>query len=137
MEAFKKLCPCESTVYIADSANCPYGSKTAEEITALSEASVKVLVERGCKMIVVACNTASAAAIDYLRGKFPDMPFVGLEPAVKPACQLSKCRRVAVVATERSLSSEKLRLSIERYGAGVEIITAVGRGFVEAVEADQ
>ena len=97
LEAFKKLCPCESTFYIADSANCPYGCKTAEEITALSDASVKVLVERGCKMIVVACNTASAAAIDYLRVKYPAIPFVGIEPAIKPAAIESKSGRTSIV----------------------------------------
>ena len=90
LEAFKRICPCESTVYVADSANCPYGSRTAEEIIALSEASVRKLIERGCKMIVVACNTASAAAIDYLRAKYPEIPFVGIEPAIKPAAMASK-----------------------------------------------
>ncbi|MBR5334426.1 MAG: glutamate racemase [Alistipes sp.] len=135
-ELYRAL-PDESLIYLGDGKNCPYGSLPEERIRELAEQSVQTLIGKGCKLIVVACNTATAAAIDYLRGKFPDMPFVGLEPAVKPACQLSKCHRVAVVATERSLSSEKLRLSIERYGAGVEIIKAVGRGFVEAVEADQ
>lgn len=67
LDAFKRECPSESTVYIADSANCPYGNRSAEEIVALSDANVKRLLEAGCKMIVVACNTASAAALEFLR----------------------------------------------------------------------
>ena len=95
------------------------------------------LVGRGCKLIVVACNTATAAAITHLRERFSQIPIVGLEPAVKPACQMTKSHKVAVVATERSLGSEKFRSAVERYGEGVEVIQAVGEGFVEAVESDQ
>ena len=135
-ELYRAL-PDESLIYLGDGKNCPYGSLPEERIRELAERSVQTLIDKGCKLIVVACNTATAAAINHLRERFPELPIVGLEPAVKPACQLTKSRRVAVVATERSLSSEKLRLSIERYGSGVEIIKAVGRGFVEAVEADQ
>ena len=76
LEAFKKECPLESTVYIADSANCPYGNKSAEDIINLSDANVKRLLDKDCKMIVVACNTASAAALEYLRAKYPAIPFV-------------------------------------------------------------
>ena len=134
LEAFKKLCPCESTVYIADSANCPYGGKTAEEITALSEASVKVLVERGCKMIVVACNTASAAAIDYLRAKYPAIPFVGIEPAIKPAAIESKSGIVGVLATEGTFSGRLYNSTKEKFAKGVTVLAVVADEFVDLVE---
>ena len=87
-------------------------------------------------MIVVACNTATAVAIKHLRETYPDVPFVGLEPAVKPACLTTKSGVVGVIATERSLQGEKFLSTLARYGEGVEVIKSVGRGFVEAVEAD-
>ena len=134
LEAFKKICPCESTVYIADSANCPYGSKTAEEITALSEASARALIERGCKMIVVACNTASAAAIDYLRAKYPAIPFVGIEPAIKPAAIESKSGIVGVLATEGTFSGRLYNSTKEKFAKGVTVLAVVADEFVELVE---
>ena len=129
--------PDESLIYLGDGKNCPYGSLPEERIREYAEQSVGELVGRGCKLIVVACNTATAAAITHLRERFAEIPIVGLEPAVKPACQMTKSRKVAVVATERSLGSEKFRRAVERYGEGVEVIKAVGEGFVEAVESDQ
>ena len=134
LEAFKKICPCESTVYIADSANCPYGSKTAEEITELSEASARALIERGCKMIVVACNTASAAAIDYLRAKYPAIPFVGIEPAIKPAAIESKSGIVGVLATEGTFSGRLYNSTKEKFAKGVTVLAVVADEFVELVE---
>lgn len=103
----------------------------------LAEVAVRDLIERGCKMVVVACNTATAAAISHLREVFPSTPIVGLEPAVKPACKMTKSRVVGVVATERSLQGEKFLSTLERYGQGVDVIKAVGRGWVEAVEQNQ
>ena len=135
-ELYRAL-PDESLIYLGDGKNCPYGSLPEERIREYAEQSVGELVGKGCKLVVVACNTATAAAITHLRERFPNIPIVGLEPAVKPACQLTKSRKVAVVATERSLGSEKFRRAVERYGEGVEVIKAVGEGFVEAVESDQ
>ena len=135
-ELYRAL-PDESLIYLGDGKNCPYGSLPEERIREYAEQSVGELVGRGCKLIVVACNTATAAAITHLRERFSQIPIVGLEPAVKPACQMTKSRKVAVVATERSLGSEKFRRAVERYGEGVEVIKAVGEGFVEAVESDQ
>ena len=135
-ELYRAL-PDESLIYLGDGKNCPYGSLPEERIRDYAEQSVGELVGRGCKLIVVACNTATAAAITHLRERFAEIPIVGLEPAVKPACQMTKSRKVAVVATERSLGSEKFRRAVERYGEGVEVIKAVGEGFVEAVESDQ
>lgn len=103
----------------------------------LAETAVRDLIGRGCKMVVVACNTATAAAISHLREVFQSIPIVGLEPAVKPACKMTKSRVVGVIATERSLQGEKFLSTLERYGQGVEVIKAVGRGWVEAVEQNQ
>lgn len=128
--------PCESLIYLGDGKNCPYGSLPRQRITELAEAAVRDLVERGCKMVVVACNTATAAAISHLRAIF-DIPIVGLEPAVKPACAMTRSKVVGVIATERSLKGEKFLSTVERYGQGVEVIKAVGEGFVEAVENNE
>ena len=128
--------PCESLIYLGDGKNCPYGSLPKQRITELAEAAVRDLVERGCKMVVVACNTATAAAISHLRAIF-DIPIVGLEPAVKPACAMTRSKVVGVIATERSLKGEKFLSTVERYGQGVEVIKAVGEGFVEAVENNE
>ena len=134
-ELYRAL-PEESIIYLGDGKNCPYGQKPAEEIIHLATKSVQELLSRGCKMIVVACNTATAAAIEHLRAMFPDLPFVGLEPAVKPACKSTRSGVVGVIATERSLKSEKFLATLAKYGDGVEVIKAVGKGFVEAVEAN-
>ena len=134
-ELYRAL-PCESLVYLGDGKNCPYGSKSQEQILQYACESVEKLLARGCKMIVVACNTATAVAIKHLRETYPDVPFVGLEPAVKPACLTTKSGVVGVIATERSLQGEKFLSTLARYGDGVEVIKSVGRGFVEAVEAD-
>ncbi|MBP3473605.1 MAG: glutamate racemase [Alistipes sp.] len=128
--------PRESLIYLGDGKNCPYGNKTEEQIRELAERAVGDLVERGCKMVVVACNTATAAAIEYLRERFSHLPIVGLEPAVKPACAMTRTKVVGVLATERSLVGRKFLSTLERYGEGVEVLKVVGEGFVEAVEAD-
>ena len=128
--------PRESLIYLGDGKNCPYGNKTEEQIRELAERAVGDLVERGCKMVVVACNTATAAAIEHLRERFSHIPIVGLEPAVKPACAMTRSKVVGVMATERSLAGRKFLSTLERYGQGVEVLKVVGEGFVEAVEAD-
>ena len=128
--------PRESLIYLGDGKNCPYGNKTEEQIRELAERAVGDLVERGCKMVVVACNTATAAAIEYLRERFSHLPIVGLEPAVKPACAMTRSKVVGVIATERSVVGRKFLSTLERYGEGVEVLKVVGEGFVEAVEAD-
>ena len=135
-ELYRAL-PEESIVYLGDGKNCPYGSLPAEQIRALATDSVRELLQRGCKMIVVACNTATAAAIEYLRATFADVPIVGLEPAVKPACKNTRTGVVGVIATERSLKSEKFLATLAKYGQGVNVIKSVGKGFVEAVEANE
>lgn len=133
----RRVLPQESLVYLGDGKNCPYGSLPREQIRELADAAVAHLVQAGCKMVVVACNTATAAAIDFLRKKYAPMPIVGMEPAVKPACMNTRSGVVGVLATERSLDGDMFRRTAERYGRNVEVITALGRGFVELVEQNR
>ncbi|MDO5496749.1 MAG: glutamate racemase [Alistipes sp.] len=129
--------PDESLLYLGDGKNCPYGSLPEERIREVADEAMATLLAQGCKMVVVACNTATSAAIEFLRDKYHDVPIVGLEPAVKPACERSRTGVVGVVATERSLESEKFLNTLARYNNGVRVIRQVGRGFVEAVEANE
>lgn len=137
LEAFKRECPAESTIYIADSAHCPYGNRPAEEIVRISRANTEWLLERGCKMIVVACNTATAAAIDALRLEFPETPFIGLEPAVKPAALKSKSGVVGVLATAGTFNGRLYRETTARFAKGITVIASVADEFVELVENDE
>ncbi len=132
----RHLLPEESLLYLGDGKNCPYGSRSREEVRALADAAVERLAEEGCKLVVVACNTATAAAIDFLRAKYAALPIVGMEPAVKPACLHTRSGVVGVLATERSLEGDLFRRTAARYGHDVKVIAASGRGFVELVEND-
>lgn len=134
LAAFRRLCPDVPTVYLADTENCPYGNKSPEEIIRLSEANVTKLLERGCRVIVVACNTATAAAIDYLRAKYPEVPFVGIEPAVKPAALKSKTGVVAVLATQGTFNGRLYRETSTRFAKGVTVLATVADEFVLEVE---
>lgn len=129
--------PHESLIYLGDGKNCPYGGRSREEITRFAAAAVERLVAAGAKMVVVGCNTATTAAIDYLRDRWSDMPIVGLEPAVKPACLNTKTGRIAVLATAHSLRSEMFLRTATRYAEGVEVLKVVGEEFVEIVEAGE
>jgi len=134
LNAFRRLCPNEDTVYIADSKNCPYGNKPPEEIIRLSEANVKKLLKKNCKMIVVACNTATAAAIDCLRKKHPKVPFIGLEPAVKPAALRSKSGVVGVLATAGTFHGRLYNETKAKFAKNVTVIASVADEFVTIVE---
>ena len=133
--AFQKLCPEEKTVYIADSKNCPYGSKSADEIIRLSRSHARKLIEEhNCKIVVVACNTATAAAIDTLRREWPDIPFVGIEPAVKPAALSSSTGVVGVLATQGTFNGRLYNETKARFAKDVTIIATVADEFVMLVE---
>lgn len=134
LDAFKKLCPRESTVYIADSKNCPYGNKPADEIVRLAERHTRRLLRRGCKMVVVACNTATAAAIDFLRERHPEVPFIGIEPAVKPAALRSKTGVVGVLATAGTFGGRLYNETKAKFAKDVTVIATVADEFVELVE---
>ena len=136
-QALHDALPYESLVYLGDGARCPYGSRSREEVLKFTEEAVERLLSEGCKMIVVACNTATAVAIKYLREKYTDIPFVGLEPAVKPAALTTKSGVIGVLATKRSLEGDHFRRAEERFGSEVTILKAVGEGFVEAVEENR
>ena len=105
----RRALPTESLVYLGDGKNCPYGSRPRPQVERLADEAVASLVAEGCKLVVVACNTATAAAIDFLREKYAPMPIVGMEPAVKPACLATRSGVVGVLATERSLDGELFR----------------------------
>lgn len=130
----RSMLPSESLIFFGDGARCPYGSRAKEEIEQFTVEAVERLIAEGCKLIVIACNTATAVAIEHLRSAYPQVPFVGLEPAIKPAALTTKSGVVAVLATERSLKGELFLKTSARYQDRVTILKAVGQGFVEIVE---
>ena len=136
-QALHDALPEESLIYLGDGARCPYGARTLEEVRDFTFEAVERLLSEGCKMIVLACNTATAVAIKELRECYPNVPFVGLEPAVKPAALTTKSGVIGVLATKRSLEGDHFRRAEEKYGAEVRILKAVGEGFVEAVENNE
>ena len=126
--------PGESIVYFADQAHLPYGPRPAEEVRRFSEAIAGELLGLGCKAIVVACNTASAAALKHLRERHPGVAFVGMEPAVKPAALHSKSRVVGVMATPGTLQGRMFALAVERFAAGLTLVNQPCPGLVELIE---
>lgn len=130
-EIHKRL-PAEDIVYFADSSNAPYGEKAKDEIIDLSIKNTKYLLSKGAKMIVVACNTATTNAISVLREKF-DIPFIGIEPAIKPAALSSKTHQIGVLATKGTLSSKLFHDNAERFNQ-IKILEVEGKGIVEAIE---
>ena len=127
--------PGEDTLYFADQAHIPYGPRPLEHIREFSEAIARFLLDRECKAIVVACNTASAAALQHLRRTFPDVPFVGMEPAVKPAAQSTQTRVVGVLATPATFQGALFASVVERFANGVQLVNQVCPGLVEQIEA--
>ena len=134
LDAFRRLCPDEPTVYFADTGNCPYGNKPPEEIVRRSKEIAADLIAQGCEVVVVACNTATAAAIDALRATWPDTPFVGMEPAVKPAALGSRTGVVGVLATRGTFNGRLYRNTSSRAAESVRIIETVADEFVGMVE---
>lgn len=126
--------PHEATLYCADQAHLPYGPRPAEEISRYAHGLTEALLARGCKAIVVACNTASAAALKSLRERHPAVPFVGMEPAVKPAASQTRSRVVGVMATPGTLQGRMFALAVERFAAGVTLIRQPCPGLVERIE---
>ena len=126
--------PREDLIFRGDSANAPYGTKTAEEVYALSRASTEWLLERGCKEIVAACNTASAVCIERLRREYPDVPFIGIEPALKPAALENPGGKILLMATPLTLRLERVALLRQRFETTAFISFIPCRGLVELVE---
>ncbi|MET0759079.1 MAG: glutamate racemase [Flavobacterium sp.] len=131
-KAIHELLPNENTIYLADSKNAPYGRKSKEEIIALSIKNTELLLEMNCKIIVVACNTATTNAIKELRAIY-NVPFIGIEPAIKPAAHNSKTQTIGVLATKGTLSSELFNKTVELYH-DTKIIEQIGYGLVELIE---
>ena len=129
-----KLLPYERYVYYADNAHCPYGEKTAGFIQDRARTITDFLLGQGADIIVVACNTATAAAIATLREEYPDVPFVGMEPAVKPAALGTETGVIGVLATAGTLKGSKYLKTKGRFEDDVHIVEHVGEGFVELVE---
>ena len=130
--AIHELMPNENTIYLADSKNAPYGQKTKEEIIALCEKNTELLLEMNCKIIVVACNTATTNAIKELRAKY-DVPFIGIEPAIKPAANNSKTQTIGILATKGTLNSALFSDVVKSY-TNTKIIEQIGHGLVELIE---
>ncbi|WP_298418921.1 glutamate racemase [uncultured Kordia sp.] len=128
-----KLLPHENTIYLADSQNAPYGPKGKEKITELSIKNVEFLLSKNCKIIVVACNTATTNSIQQLRETY-DIPFIGIEPAIKPAALQTKSNTIGILATKGTLSSELFHKTSDLYANGVKIIEQVGEGLVPLIE---
>ncbi|MEG0851095.1 glutamate racemase [Flavobacterium plurextorum] len=130
--AIHNLLPNEKTIYLADSKNAPYGQKTKEQIVALSKKNVDFLLDMKCKLIVVACNTATTNAIRELRNDY-DIPFIGIEPAIKPAANNSKTQVIGILATKGTLNSELFNKTAEMF-QNTTIIEQVGYGLVQLIE---
>ncbi|WP_047541331.1 glutamate racemase [Methylotenera versatilis] len=127
------LLPHEDLLYVADSKYAPYGSKTPAEITARCFEIADFLIAKNAKALVVACNTATAAAIDAMRAKY-DLPIIGMEPAVKPAAAATKSGIIGVLATVGTLKSAQFAALLENYGRNVEVVTQACVGLVECIE---
>lgn len=126
--------PNEDTIYLADQAHIPYGGRTLTEVKAYAEGVTRFLINLGAKAIVVACNTASGAALHALRATFPDIPFIGMEPALKPAVEHTRRGVVGVLATPTTYEGDLFRKLAERFASHVELHTQTCPGLVEAVE---
>jgi glutamate racemase len=130
-----RLLPNEDLLYFADQDHVPYGDRTLNEVRAYSVEITRYLLSRGAKLIVVACNTASAAALDHLRRSFVDTPFVGMEPAVKPAANLTRSGHIGVLATPATFEGELFASVVARFASGVQVHQSSVPGLVERIEA--
>lgn len=128
-----KLLPFENTIYLSDSINAPYGEKSKEEIIKLSVKNTEFLLQQKCKIIVVACNTATTNAINYLRANY-SVPFIGIEPAIKPASLQTLNKKIGILATNGTLSSDLFADASKKINQEIEIIEQVGEGLVELIE---
>ncbi len=136
LREIRKLLPEEKYIYYSDNAHCPYGEKSQEYIIDRAREITRFLLSQGAEIIVVACNTATAAAIATLRKEF-DVRFIGMEPAIKPAAAITKTGVVGVLATAGTLNADKYHITREKYSEGVRIVEHIGQGFVELVESGE
>ena len=131
--SIKKLLPNEDIIYYSDNLNSPYGNKSKSEIIRFSIKNTKLLIDKGCKIIIVACNTATTNSIEELRANFK-IPFVGIEPAIKPAAMQTKSGLIGVLATKGTLASGLFSNTANNYGSDIKIIEKNAEGLVELIE---
>ncbi|MFC2065134.1 glutamate racemase [Chloroflexota bacterium] len=134
LREIKKVLPTENFIYLADQIHVPYGERSLEEVRKYSKAIIRFLLDQGAGLIVVACNTASAAALHYLRKKYPEVPIVGMEPAVKPAAEYSLTKKVGVLATPATFQGKLYTSVVERFAQDVEIFQHTCPGLVYQIE---
>ncbi len=135
LQAARRLLPRENMLYFADSAHCPYGSKSSDFVRQRSLAISRFLLDQGAKAIVVACNSASEAALEFLRQAFPGLEIVGVEPAVKVAQRLSRNKKIGVLGTSLTLKGRRFSRLLENFSSGMEVYTQPVAGLVERIEA--
>lgn len=133
-KAIQQALPSERLLYFGDTAHMPYGTRSLEEVRAFSMAITEALLQRGCKLIVIACNTASGAALSHLRERWSDVPFVGMEPAVKPATEQTKSGVVGVIATTATFQTTVYATVVERFGKDTKVLHQDCPGLVSAIE---
>lgn len=134
LQEIRKLLPEQDLVYVGDSAYCPYGSKSPEVLRERVAAIVRYLLQRGADVIVLACNSATIQAIGWCRERWPEVAFVGMEPGVKPAVEMTRSGVIGVFATEASLTGAMFSRLVARYGSDCEVLTCACPQFVEFVE---
>jgi len=134
LRAIRQELPREPVIYLADQSHVPYGPRPLEEVQSFSEGITRYLLAEGAKLVVVACNTASAAALHHLRQVFPPIPFVGMEPAVKPAAECTKTGVVGVLATPATFQGALYASVIERFANGVTVLQHTCPGLVSQIE---
>lgn len=129
--------PTIDLIYVGDNAHLPYGEKSMEEIRGYTQSVMEFLISKGCRIIVIACNTASAAALRFLREQFPEINFIGMEPAVKPAAEQTQTGVVGVIATTATFQGELFASVVERFANGVKVIQQPCPGLVQQIEAGE
>jgi len=135
LPAIRRELPCQPLIYLADQAHVPYGLRSRDEIIAFSTEIIHFLIDQGAGLIVVACNTASAAALQHLRAAFPRIPFVGMVPAVKVAALQTRSKTIGVLATPNTFGGALYHDVVDRFGEGVTILEDTCPGLVEEIEA--
>ncbi len=132
--AIHGLIPAQPVIYLADQAHVPYGPRPLAEVRAFAEGITRFLIGQGARLVVVACNAASAAALKHLRSTFPEIPFVGMEPAVKPAAEQTHSGVVGVLATSATFQGELYASVLERFAAKVQVLQSPCAGLVGEIE---
>lgn len=134
LKAVRSALPQADLIYVADSGHAPYGDRDDQHVIVRSDVITEFLLEQDVDAVVVACNTATAAAVHHLRARWPDLPVIGVEPGVKPAVQQSPGKRIGVLATPVTLASEKFALLVQQHGAQAEIVLQPCPGLAREIE---